>query len=99
MVLTLLTSTVSLSQETEIEGVPLECQPIAVDIVGQCNAVIMRAQEYIESQREESELQKALSAKQGDVIKAQKEELDAFYRNPYIMGLLGAATAAILIKK
>lgn len=89
----------SSSSFAQIEGVAPECQEPVMECVQGCKFVLERADEYIKGMTEESDLQKALIAEQEGKINRLEQDKNAFYRNPVIMGLLGALAASALIKK
>lgn len=70
-----------------------------MECANSCNEVIQQADEAFKAMHEESTLQQEINKKQDELIKAQKNELNAFYRDPVVMGLLGAVAAGFLIKK
>lgn len=86
----------AISQEVDVTP---ECAEPVIECVNACNGVIQQADEAFKAMHEESALQQEINKKQDELIKAQKQELSAFYRDPVIMGLLGALAAGIVIKK
>lgn len=70
-----------------------------MECVNQCEQVINSADSLIDQLKEESLLQQEINKKQAQSISDKDKELNAFYRDPLVMSLIGAAAAALIIKR